>query len=182
MGKTQGTRGGYTLVELTVAVMVMTITLGGVCTSLLSTVSLSRTNRQTTAGLDAARSRIEAMRGEIFEEVFLRYNATALDDPVLGLSPGPTFDVRGLTVRNNDPDGFVGEIFFPGDGITLREDWNDPELGMPRDLNGDDVIDDLDHKRDYVILPVRIVVSWEGVMGARQLEVVTQLSDYGAVR
>jgi len=169
-------RGGYALVELAVAVMVVTITLGAVCSSLLTTVSLSRTNHQTTVGLDAARSRIEAMRGEVFEEIFLRYNATTADDPAFGASPGSTFDVRGLTVRNVDPDGFVGQIAFPGDGVTLREDWNDPELGMPRDLNGDGVIDGLDHAGDYTVLPVRVTLQWLGPGTSQRVDVVTTLS------
>lgn len=44
--------------------------------------------------------------------------------------------------------------------MELREDTVDPNLGMPRDLNGDGVIDGLNHASDYVILPVRIEVKW----------------------
>ena len=179
MGKTRGIRGGYTLVELTVAVMVMTITLGGICSSLLSTVSLSRTNHQTSVALDAARSRIEAMRGEIFEEIFLLYNADPQDDPDgPGTGPGNTFSVAGLDPQRDDPDGFVGEITFPGDGFVLLEEakWNDPELGMPRDLNSDGSRNGANRANDYTVLPVRVTVEWLGAGTNQRVDLVTTLS------
>jgi hypothetical protein len=40
---------------------------------------------------------------------------------------------------------------------------------MPRDLNGDGVIDALNHADDYLILPVTLRLEWRGAAGnARQ--------------
>jgi len=59
----------------------------------------------------------------------------------------------------------------------LREDYQDAELGLPRDLNGNNVVDTADHSSDYLILPVRILIQWKGIAGARSMEVLTQLGD-----
>ena len=51
----------------------------------------------------------------------------------------------------------------------------DASLGMPRDLNGDGVIDSEDHAGDYVLLPVKVRVNWRGITGDRSFEVCTVL-------
>jgi Tfp pilus assembly protein PilV len=43
---------------------------------------------------------------------------------------------------------------------TLREDIVAPEYGLPCDLNGDGVIDGLNHAADYKILPLVIRLDW----------------------
>ena len=73
-------------------------------------------------------------------------------------------------------DGRVGEVVFPGDGKVLREDGDDPLLGMPRDLDLDDETDAADHADDYRILPVLVRVRWNGPVGPKQLQLVGTLS------
>jgi len=166
--------GGYMLVELMLTMIVLLIGLGAAVSSLRQTTSLGETNRERALALDAAESVVAMIEGEVFSEAFASFNANLLDDPVF--APGNSFSVRGLTPRANDPDGMVGEVFFPGNGFQLREDFVDRELGMPRDLNGDGAIDTLTHAADYKILPVRVRVVWRGVQGNDQtLEIVTQL-------
>jgi len=60
----------------------------------------------------------------------------------------------------------------------LREDYVDEELGMPRDLNGDSIIDAEDHKEDYILLPMVIRVEWAGRHGPRTYEIHTMLADF----
>lgn len=60
----------------------------------------------------------------------------------------------------------------------LREDFVDDELGMPRDLNGDSVVDDEDHGGDYLILPVRVRLRWDGVFGERTMDVFTMIGEF----
>ena len=85
--------------------------------------------------------------------------------------------MRGLVPDPADPDGFVGEIFFPVVGTFLREDVLDPDFGTPRDLNGDGVVNGADHSLDYRMLPVRVWVEWTGEGGERELEFVAMLTD-----
>jgi hypothetical protein len=69
-----------------------------------------------------------------------------------------------------------------GSGATptyqLRENITDATLGMPRDLNGDNKIDDKDHKLDYLVLPVRVEIEWQSKTGVRRFSIVTQLTDF----
>ncbi len=60
----------------------------------------------------------------------------------------------------------------------VREDFVDARLGMPRDLNGDSVIDQLDHSQDYLILPVRVRMRWQGVFGERTLDLYTMVGEF----
>ena len=60
----------------------------------------------------------------------------------------------------------------------LREDSVHPRLGMPRDLNGDSIIDDEDHSDDYFILPVQIRIEWEGLNCPRSFDLYTMLTRF----
>lgn len=69
----------------------------------------------------------------------------------------------------------------PGDPVVLtalREDCDLPEIGLPRDLNGDSVVDSLDHSHDYAILPVMIRIEWSMGRSAQRIEISTQLADF----
>jgi hypothetical protein len=59
---------------------------------------------------------------------------------------------------------------------TLREDFVSPRMGLPRDLNGDSLIDDCDHSSDYIILPVHVEVVWRGKFGPRRFDLYTEIA------
>lgn len=170
-------RGGFSLLELIIAVAALAMALTGVSALLSSSMQLRRSNDDSCAALEAIASTIDAVKSTPLSEAFQRFNATTADDPVAGASPGAGFAVLGLEPVAGDVDGLVGEVFFPGDGLTLREDFVDRELGMPRDLNEDGPVDNLDHALDYHILPLRVRLVWQGPKGIRRLELVTTLSD-----
>jgi hypothetical protein len=67
-----------------------------------------------------------------------------------------------------------------GGPFQLREDVVDPEMGMPRDLSGDSVVDSADHALDYMLLPVRVTIEWQGVTGRRRFQMFSLLVDFGA--
>ena len=92
------------------------------------------------------------------------------------------FAAAPLDPADDSPDGMHGEVFFPtiGDplvGVQLREDLVDDDLGMPRDLSGDSIIDDQDHAGDYFVLPVMIRVRWQGKSGAQEYALYSAISD-----
>ena len=90
--------------------------------------------------------------------------AVAFDDPDgLGSAPGHRFAVEGLDPLPTALDGLIGEVHLPGVEVEprkwqLREDQVLPALGLPRDLNGDSILDEGDHALDYVPLPVRVTI------------------------
>ena len=150
--------------------LILTVGAGGSLTSLIASMRVGQINRETALAQLAARGTMESLLLTDFAEVFASYNRTTLDDGGL-LDPalGANFAIPGLTAQEGDPDGLPGRVVFPlMAGVPLeelREDVVDPFLGMPHDLNGDGAIDALDHSGDYVLLPVRVVVEWQGAGG-----------------
>jgi len=166
-----------TLVEVMVAFSVLTVSVYLV-SSTIASASMDRvTKRQMSIAAEAARSKIETMRAETFSQLFARYDADPSDDPGgPGTAPGPHFAIEGLSPVPGDPDGMPGEVLLPGMGPTLREDAVDPVHGLPRDLNGDILIDDQNHAGNYLVLPVGVRVEWLSPNGKRKVEMFTMLS------
>lgn len=164
---------GLTLIEIMLTTVVMLIAVGGLSSSILSSIRLSRVNDESARAHAAARQMAEIIQDVDFDQIFVMFNDDASDDPV-GDAPGNLFDIAGLTAIAGDEDGAVGTILFPtvdtAGGRALREDIVDEDLGMPRDLNGDGVVDSSDHSGDYLILPVTIRVQWRGAAGNRQMD------------
>jgi len=168
-------RAGFTILEVLVSSTVFMLVAGAVVTTLVASSALNDANRETVLAAQAAESMLEQLKGAAFSEVFARFNATKGDDPAAGVSPGSSFAVHGLSARAADADGQVGRIEFPGDGLELREDVKDDDLGLPRDMNRDGDLDTTDHADDYRILPVRVVLEWHGISGNRTIELVSVL-------
>lgn len=159
-------REGFTLVEVMVAFVLLSVAMMGFSRSVVSSMLAANTDRDVRKATEASRSTMERLSGADFSELFALYNGNPLDDPdAVGSAPGPAFSVTGLTVQDADADGLVGEILLPfievGGAWQVREDLDLPELGLPQDLSGDGIIDDLDHSEDYLLLPVRIRIEWK---------------------
>jgi type II secretory pathway pseudopilin PulG len=176
---TRGGREGWTLLEIVISTVILLTLLVGFSYGLVSSTSLGKTTREQATAREAARGRLEEMRGTAFREILVRFDGDPDNDPdpATGPSPGASFDVPGLTARTDDPDGQVGEVVFPltEDG-ELREDLELDRLGMPRDLSGDD-IDGLDHALDYRLLPVLVRLQWQGTSGNQAFELLTVLKE-----
>jgi type II secretory pathway pseudopilin PulG len=177
-------RLGFSLLELTIVVSVLMVAFLALSQSLGTSMRLTGVNRESALVTDAVRARIELLSGVLdFSRVFALYNDDPNDDPDgPGTAPGPGFAVEGLSPVEGDPDGLVGEVVFPtvsgaGGGLELREDLDEPLLGMPRDLDGDGSVDDDDHSGDYRILPVCVRLRWSVGSGERTLEVPTSIAD-----
>lgn len=172
-------RAAFSLVELTIAVVVLTVAVSGFSSSVLSSMVLNRMNRETDVARQAARRALEDLQGEEFNQVFAAFNATVGDYAGAGAEATSGFAVEGLDLVSGDADGLPGRIEFPTLDVMgvseLREDVVDAGLGMPRDLDGLNGIDAADHAGDYQLLPVRVVIEWDGVRGARRLALETVL-------
>ena len=180
--RTRRGTAGLTLIEVLCALTILMLSVLGFSQAITASAKGAQTTREKTLATQAARRIIEEMEANVFAEVFWRYNALATDDPGgTGTAQGFAFAVPGLRVRDDDADGMAGEIEFPirpGFPGNLREDLVNVPLGMPRDLNGDDVIDSLNHAGNYRILPVLVRVRWRGVSGNCEVVLRTMLGDY----
>ena len=171
-------RRGFTLVEIALLTVILLVAVGGLSGAVVSAIQLSRATEETAIADDAARAMAAQFALTPFEELFRTYNTDPGDDPNgPGSAPGQDFVVAGLTPRRDDLDGRVGRILMPavdiagGPAQSLQEDFVEPRWGMPRDLSGDSSVDAVDHKEDYVALPVTVRLEWIGAGGPRSLQV-----------
>jgi type II secretory pathway pseudopilin PulG len=173
-GPRRARRAGVTLIEVLISMIVLLVAVGGMLGSISSFALLAETSREKALALAAAQRTLEQMQLASFDEVFVRFNDTAADDPAAGASPGPGFAVEALEPRAGDADGMPGRVVFPVDPAfpgVLREDLADADFGMPRDLDGDGVQDAANRAGDYAVLPVRVVIEWGGTNdGALELQ------------
>lgn len=178
-----GKRWGSTFVELSIAMTLLVLVVGGLGRVLVAALASSGQGAQHLRASEAARSMLEELHAQPFAQLFALYNEPTSDDPAGVEAPGAGFAVQGLDALAGDEDGLPGEIVFPtvalADGeVELREDVDLPALGMPRDLTGDGDVDDVDHAGDYRILPVIVRVRWRGKAAGSSVEIKTLIVEY----
>jgi hypothetical protein len=176
-------RSGLTLIEIAVGCVVLVTGALAFAQAMISIERARSHTRDVGRATQAARQVLEGIQSQSFAEAFRAYNGTTADDPGgVGTAPGKNFSVPGLSARGDDPDGFVGEVIFPtpnGEPDVLREATVDSRLGMPRDLNGDGMINPLaNYSTTYTILPVRVRVEWVGPGGPGLVELRTLLGNF----
>lgn len=173
---------GLTLIEILCAISVLMISVLGFAQAITASARNTQATKERTLAMQGARRMLEEIEANVFAEAFWRYNDFATDDPAgAGTAQGSRFAVPGLNVQQGDADGFVGEVVFPtrpGLPGSLREDVTDAKLGMPRDLNGDGIIDTANHGGNYRLLPVLVRVRWRGAAGDSIVELRTMLGNY----
>lgn len=173
-------RRGVSLLEALIALVMFTVAVAAYAGAVASSSESSADRRASSLAAAAARDLVERMRAMPGHERFASFNANPADDPDgAGTAPGASFAVDGLSPVDGDPDGSVGEVQFPVTDGVLREDMTDARLGMPRDLDGDSLIDALSHSNDYVILPVRVRIVHQVRGAARVFELHTELVEWG---
>lgn len=174
------------LLEVAIAMPIVLVALGLFMRMLVAGTRVRAISEGTWLSSSAAQDIMERMRNEDYRDVFRLYNADPLDDPSgPGTAPGNRFAVAGLEPLATDPLGMVGEVLLPGwnAGTELSPDWQvredleNVELGTPRDLNSDSIIDDQDHADDYSFLPVTVRLRWVGPHGPREFELQSALSE-----
>lgn len=167
------------MVEVLIALILFTVAIAAYSGAVASTSRSEAERRAASLAAAAARDIVERIRATPASQRFASFNADPSDDPLgVGTAPGCYFAVEGLALADGDPDGFAGEIEFPLVGGVLREDSTDARLGMPRDLNGDTIVDENSRANDYAILPVRARVEYRMRDKLRTFEIHTELVDW----
>jgi len=81
-----------------------------------------------------------------------------------------SYEVPGLSGLVSDEAGRY--VLFMDETMYI------PELGMPRDLNGDGDADDWDVSGDYKIVPAMVTVEWVGDKGPISVQLHTLLTPH----
>ena len=164
---------GFTLIETLLVLGAVTIAILGVLGAHTASASLNRTNHDSVIAARAIRVRMEEVAAADVTQVVALFDALTDNDPAgPGTAPGATFAVTNVSA---DSLGRRGTVELPLNSGVVREDVVDATLGMPRDLNGDGLIDALDHTTDFKILPVVVRLRWNGVNGDRETLLATVL-------
>ena len=159
MPSSSSRRAGFSLVEVVLVMAITSVALAMFARIMASSARLDPLAAESALAAEAARTTLELIRGQDVADVVALYNDDPTDDPGgLGTAPGPEFAVAGLAPVK--ADGMCGLIELPALEGAIREDVEDALLGLPRDLNGDGVVDDEEHSADWLILPVRVRVTW----------------------
>lgn len=170
-----------TLIEVVLVMTVMLVAVSMLSGTLLAAARQRSFQKEEALASLAVRNVLERLREQPCQEVYASYNTDPADDPLgPGTAPGPRFAVPGLSPVPEAEDPLTGTVVFPerllpSGARELREDLANPLLGMPRDLNGDNVVDEENHAGDYLILPVEVRVDWRGRDGNRELRGVAML-------
>ncbi len=161
--------GGFALLELTIAMIILTIGMVSMLQASSRTQSLSRETRDRSAAHNALRSMADRILARSDELVRLGGDNWASDlVSIYGEdgSVGDLFDVTGLD--RVDEDQPVGSIT-----IVLDETLTDNDLGlavgMPRDLDGDGEASSGNVVNFARKLPVIVEIRWSGFRGERSL-------------
>ena len=160
-------RDGFSLVEVMIAICVLTIGLLALSSTSVVIHSLDRADEARRLATNAMQDVVERTKA---------FSARSIDDPVgwstavsTSLRPagaiGDTYTVQGLDPWNVNPT--VGSIQVITDE-TLTDAALGATLGMPRDLNGDGDAMDGDVSGDAALLPVIVRARWGGSAGNRQ--------------
>ncbi len=159
---------GFSLVE----VMVLIVILGLGMLALTST-SLSVHSLQSA---DAERRLANDRLDSITEDV--RQSSSALVDAELGWvpsllelygpggRPGDTFNIQGLNDQEGEPS--IGSITIVTDE-TLTDAELGVQIGMPKDLDNDGLIDNNDVSSTARIIPVIVRTAWTGSAGNQEI-------------
>ena len=160
----------FTMVELMLAAVILLAAILGLIFSLGVNVQGLSASRQSHIALNAARSKIEVMKGRPFGRLLDEYGSGSS-----GESFPVTWQTGGRTLSLTNPGG--------GDAATIIFELNETDIDdafgwvTQYDLNGDGDASDWDVSADYKILPVSVRVEWEDAGGPRMVETRTILFD-----
>jgi Tfp pilus assembly protein PilV len=159
---------GFTLVEIGLAMTVLLVALMAMGASTLRMSSLRRQNRERAIAQNAIRTMSEQVHAT--SDRIRREGGPWAEELIAELSEdgdlGATFSIRSLSPQVGEQT--VGTIQVVIDE-TVTDDTLGFELGLPRDLDGDGNVDNVDVSATAQILPVIIRARWRGVSGEVQI-------------
>jgi type II secretory pathway pseudopilin PulG len=152
---------GFTVLEAAIALTVLAVSL---MTLMGTLVYCSRSNlaaEQRVRALNAAQAKLEELRSRPFDGLIGEY------------APGGAIGDR-FAVPSIDSE----EVVAQGQVVFFVDERANPEpefLALPLDLNADGDTSDEDVSARCDLLPVRVTIRWDGVLGDQRVDLRTVL-------
>ncbi|MCB9913648.1 MAG: hypothetical protein H6828_00705 [Planctomycetes bacterium] len=170
-GKRQGRgpRSGFTLVEIGLAMVILTVALMAMSASTVRTHALRRQNRERAVAQNAIRQVAEEIHA-LADRIRRTTAGSWSQDFVDALSPGGEL---GDTFAIGELNPQTGQLTVGSIQVIVDETQTDAalgvELGLPRDLDSDGAADNADVSASARILPIVLTARWHGVSGDVQV-------------
>lgn len=161
MGEARRREDGFTVLEAAVAMAMLAVALLSLWGTL---VYCSRSNvaaEQKKKAMNAAQAKIEELKSQPFATLVSDYGPS-----------GKIGDRFAVPTVDDDSANAEGQITFYTDETDVT---TDPTIGLPMDLNGDGDALDTDVAAGYQLLPVKVTVHWNGVLGEQRVDLRTIL-------
>jgi len=152
---------GFTVLEAAVAMGMLAVALLSLWGTLVYCARSNVAAEQKKRAMNAAQAKIEELKSVPFATLVTEYGK--------GGTVGNLFHVRTL---DDQQSGAEGQIVFYTDETDTK---TDPTIGLPMDLNGDGDMGDKDVAGAYQLLPVKISIQWDGVLGRQRVDLRTIL-------
>ncbi len=157
---------GFTIIEVIIALGVFAIVFLALMSTLSTSAKLDAITRERSLVANGLRRAIETMRAYDFGDLYENFKPGGLY--------GDEFAIEGISTS---PDDYVAQIVFFVDETDTSTDAI--QLGLPRDLDGDGSATNTDVATggDYILLPVKLSASWEGMTGPSTMDFYVLLAD-----
>ncbi len=153
--KRDAREAGFTILEAAVSLTLLAVALLALWGTLMYCSRSNIAAEQRMKALNAAQAKIEELKSVPFESL--------INELGPGGNSGDTFAVATLDADQATASGRIA--FFVDETDSQGE-----VLGFPLDLNGDGDALDVDVSDGFEIMPVRITVRWNGVLGEQRVD------------
>lgn len=171
---------GATMVELIIAVAILSISIAAVLMAIYGNNRLIKNNREYLHASVHAKQQLSIIEGAVQASDFIK-SVLVLYGPAQAASKFQVLDNDGNPIlyrvldASNNITAEVGTIEFPLTGTSLFENTNDALLGMPMDLDCSGAINNnvnMANSDNLKLLPVTIRVRWTDAGSLQQREYV----------
>lgn len=167
---------GFTLIEVLISATVLVVAILGFVASAFASHGLSRTAEDRRIAVETLDRFVERVRADpdwagLYNRLRPLSSESAKDKNLTWLGTDLSLQTWPANSYYADfiPPTTLGTVTFlvqvpvktAGGVPSLREDENAPRYGLPRDLNGDALIDDDARAADNRVLPVVARIRWQ---------------------
>ncbi len=155
---------GFTLIEVAIVGSVLTIGLMAMALTSVASSSLQRTSQEVNQAENTVRAITSLVQSvsETAKSANGGWSQTLVDSFQPGATPGRSLPSRQLKAADGTP-ATVTVLVITDE--TQTDAQLGVQMGMPRDLDGDNVVDNTDVSASATMLPVVIQLQWSGVSG-----------------